>query len=220
MVLSSSSALSQELLSTPESRLPGIFEPTLFSPKRKLFMSAFIKAMHPKTEISPTLASVEKILKAGWVGQTKIHGHRAQIHLSADPKEEVIAYNRQGRPHKKLLPDEIIEELRRILDLKEGWTILDVEWLKPSDQLFVFDVLKQNGKLLRNLTYVERWNLLPKLYLSPHIQTLPLIKTPEKCMEVLRSKEDHVEGLVFKSANTKGFEDTSIVRCRKKKAFR
>ncbi|MBX9767261.1 MAG: hypothetical protein K2X47_08325 [Bdellovibrionales bacterium] len=178
--------------------------------------SVFIKAMHPKTEISPSLASVEKILKLGWVGQMKIHGHRAQIHLSADPSEEAIAYNRQGRPHKMLLPDTIVEELRRVLNLKIGWTVLDAEWLKPESKLFIFDVLKLDGKLLRTMSYPERYKLLPRLYISKYLQTLPLLTTPAKCMEVLARSEEHIEGLVFKSSTTKGFEDTSIVRCRKK----
>ena len=39
--------------------------------------------------------------------------------------------------------------------------------------------------------------------------------TLAKCMDVLNSPEEYVEGLVFKSLNSKGFDDTSIVRCRK-----
>lgn len=196
--------------------LPGIFEPTIFSSRRRVVSSSvYIKAMHPKTEIKATLAAVEKILKAGWVGQMKIHGHRAQIHLSADPSQETIAYNRQGRPHKKLLPPKIIQELRRVFTLDQGWTVLDTEWLKPEGKLFIFDILKLDDQILRRLSYGERWNLLPKSYISPQLRTLPLLTTPEQCMKVLVSVEDHIEGLVFKSLHTKGFEDTSIVRCRK-----
>ena len=204
------------VLETPRG-LPGIFEPTIFSPRRRVVpTSVFIKAMHPKTEISSTLVSVEKIIKMGWVGQMKVHGHRAQIHIPADESEEVITYNRQGRPHKKLLPEEMIHELRRILDLQTGWTVLDAEWLKQEDRLFIFDVLKLNGKLLRGLTYPDRWKLLPRLYISKYIQTLPMLTTTAKCMEVLARTEDFVEGLVFKSTTSKGFDDSSIVRCRKK----
>jgi ATP-dependent DNA ligase len=195
--------------------LPGIFDKTIFSLKT-MSPSVFIKAMHPKTEISPTLPSIEKILKAGWVGQMKIHGHRGQIHIPADPQEDTIAYNRQGRPHKKLLPDEIIQELRRVFDLESDWTVIDTEWLKPENKLFVFDILKLNGKLLRTLSYAERWKLLPKLYISRHVQTLPILTTADKCMEVLARKEEYIEGLVFKSLDSKGFADTSIVRCRKR----
>lgn len=198
-------------------QLPGIFEPTIFSARRRTVSpSVFIKSMHPKTEISPRFASVEKILHAGWVGQMKIHGHRAQIHLPCDPGTEAVAYNRQGRPHRKLLPPEIVQELRRVFTLEDGWTVLDTEWLKLENKLFVFDVLKLNDKLLRGLTYNERWKLLPKLYISPHVQTLPLITTAEKCMEILARREDYIEGLVFKSVHSKGFEDTAIVRCRKR----
>lgn len=178
--------------------------------------SLYIRAMHPKTEISPTRAAVEKILKAGWVGQMKIHGHRAQIHISADPDEEVVVYNRQGKPHKMLLPDEITMELRRILDLEKGWTVIDAEWIKPESKLYIFDILKSNEESLKKLTYAERWKLLPTAYISPFIKTLPLLSTPEKCMAVLATTEAYIEGLVFKSLSSKGFADTSIVRCRKK----
>ncbi len=197
--------------------LPGIFEETIFSSRRRILSrSTFIKAMHPKTEISPTLASVEKILKAGWVGQMKVHGHRAQIHISADESEDVTVYNRQGKPHKMLLPPVIIKELRRILRLKDGWTVIDAEWLKPENKLFIFDVLKQDDRILRPLSYEQRYKLLPRAYISPNVQTLPLYTTASKCMEILANEEEHVEGLVFKAPTTKGFEDTSIVRCRKR----
>jgi len=179
--------------------------------------STFIRAMHPKTEIKPTLASVEKILQAGWVGQPKIHGHRAQIHLSADEVEEPIVYNRQGKPHAVTLPDEIERELRRVFSFKDGWTVIDAEWLKPEGKLFVFDILKRDGKLLRTLSYADRYALLPKSYISPHVKTLPLITTSVKCMQLLEGEDAHVEGLVFKALNAKGFEDTSIIRCRKRR---
>jgi ATP-dependent DNA ligase len=178
--------------------------------------STYIRAMHPKTEISPTLPAVEKILKAGWLGQMKVHGHRAQIHLPADPSLEPIAYTRHGQPHKKLLPPEIISELRRLIKVESDWTVIDCEWLKPENKLFLFDVLKFNGENLRRLTYGERYEHLPKDFLSPHIQTLPLLRTSAKCMAVLASTLAYVEGLVFKSPTTKGFEDSSIIRCRKR----
>jgi ATP-dependent DNA ligase len=173
--------------------------------------------MHPKTEVKPMRESVEKILAAGWAGQTKIHGHRAQVHLHADPSMEPIVYNRQGRPHKKLLPPEIANELRRILELERDWTVIDGEWLKPEGKMFIFDILKENGKSLRPLTYADRYERLPKSYISPHVKTLPLLTTSAKCLEVLESSEAHVEGLVFKALTAKGFDDTSIVRCRKRR---
>jgi ATP-dependent DNA ligase len=197
--------------------LPGIFDTTIFSPQRVAVpRSIFIKAMHPKTQVSPNQASVKRLLDAGWVGQMKVHGHRAQIHISSDPADEMMAYNRQGRLHKKLLPEPIIKELRRLFAPYKGWTVLDTEWLKPENKLYVFDVLKHEGKLLRTLTYAERYAMLPRMYISPFVQTLPLLTSVERCMEILARTEETIEGLVFKSLNSKGFEDTSIVRCRKR----
>lgn len=193
--------------------LPGVFDTTIFSPRRSQMPSSiYIPAMHPKTEIAPTRASVEKTLKAGWIGQTKIHGHRAQIHLS---EKNAIVYNRQGRPHAKALSPEIVTELRRLLPPGEGYTVVDAEWLKPENKVFLFDLLKRDGQLLNRMTYRERHALLPRAYISKHVQTLPLLTTLERCMEVLADPDPLVEGLVFK-ADRKGFEDTSIVRCRKR----
>ena len=45
----------------------------------------------------------------------------------------------------------------------------------------------------------------------------PLLTTSAKCMELLASTEEFVEGLVFKAPDAKGFEDTSIIRCRKRR---
>jgi ATP-dependent DNA ligase len=109
-----------------------------------------------------------------------------------------------------------LAELRRIFDLEKDWTVLDAEWLKPEGLLFVFDILKLNGKSLRSMTYQERYDLLPRSFISPVIKTLPILTTLNKCLEVLASKEKYVEGLVFKAPYSKGFEDTSIVRCRRR----
>src|SRR5690606_26431764 len=96
----------------------------------------------PKTEIRPQPDAIARILKSGWVGQTKIHGHRAQIHINANESIKPVVFNRQGRVHKKALPNVLIDELRRLLPVKEGWTVVDCEWLKATDQLYLFDILK------------------------------------------------------------------------------
>ena len=85
--------------------LPGIFVPTIFSGRSAIMTtSRFIRAMHPKTDIKPDRADVAKVLKAGWWGQLKIHGHRAQIHVPSDPHADVEAYNREGQRHAPALP--------------------------------------------------------------------------------------------------------------------
>lgn len=182
-----------------------------------MLKSIFIHAMHPKTEIKPHPSTLQKILDAGWVGQLKIHGHRAQIHISADPLVEPYAYNRQGRIHKKLLPKPVISELRRLFTPERQWNVIDAEWLKDTDKLFVFDLLKLNGDTLVRLNYAERWNLLPRAFISPSISILPVFTSLNQCLEALQNPEPYIEGLVFKSQSSPGFEDTSIVRCRKVK---
>ncbi len=199
------------------SQLPGIFEPTLLSRRVIVPKSVFLRAPHPKSEIRPTAEAVRRVLQLGWLGQIKIHGHRAQIHISADASEEILIYNRQGQQHKKELSAPMESEIRRLLTPTEGWNVIDAEWLKPEQKIYLFDVLRRDGQVLNRMTYPERYELLPRVYLSPHLQTLPLLKTEAACLEVLEKNDEHVEGLVFKSSTSRGFSDTSVIRCRTKR---
>lgn len=195
--------------------LPGIFEPTIFSGRRPLTgISRFIQPMHPKTEIQPTRASIQRVLQAGWIGQLKVHGHRAQIHIPADDTQLVQVYTRQGQLHKMRMPESMVKEVRRLFTPQSGWNVIDAEWLKGENRLFAFDFLKRNGELLDDCTYIQRYELLPRVYRSDCIETLPLIKTIDECLATLERKEPWVEGLVFKSSTTIGFSDTAVVRCR------
>lgn len=178
--------------------------------------SSFIKAMHPKAAILPEPGAIQRILNAGWVGQLKIDGHRAQLHVPANDKEPILAYTRQGKFHAKDLPPKIVEELRRIFRPAKGFTALDAEWLKPADKIFVFDILKKDGEVLRGLTFPERWKLLPREFISPFVSILPLIRDLPACLKALETAGPNTEGLVFKSTTSPGFGDTSIVRCRKR----
>ena len=146
----------------------------------------------------------------------KIHGHRAQIHVSHNPDDLPVVYNRQGRPHSKDLSPPMIAELRRLFaPRQEGWNAIDAEWIKSDEKLYVFDFLKYEGKTLSRLSYEDRYLLLPTDFISPYIQVLPLLTRVDRCLEVLASPSTQVEGLVFKSKSTIGFADTAIVRCRK-----
>lgn len=176
--------------------------------------SPFLKTMHPKSEIRPAAGAIERILRMGWVGQKKVHGHRVQIHVSADPKEPLKLFNRHGKFHKAELPPAAIKEVRRLLTPAKDWNVVEAEWLKGDDKLFLFDFIREEGRVLRDLPYLARWEKLPRTYVSPHVRTLPVLKTAAKCLEVLGEADVDSEGLVFKSG-ARGFSDTSIVRCRK-----
>lgn len=175
-----------------------------------------IRPIHPKTEIAPTRAAVENILSLCWWGQTKIHGHRAQIHIPSRLDADLVVFNRMGQPHRKILPPDVVQEVFRIFRPKSGWNVIDAEWLKADDRLFVFDFLKREDRMLDSYSYGDRYELLPRVYSSPKIVTLPPLKTVDQCMAVLADPTDYVEGLVFRSPATIGFVDSGIVRCRKR----
>ncbi len=178
-------------------------------------MSRFIKSMHPKSEIAVDPLTIRRILSNGWWGQLKIHGHRAQIHIPADPSAEILVYTRQGKGHAKAMGPLMVSELRRLLTPSKDWSIVEAEWLKGVDRLFLFDYLKKDGESLEKLSYEERWLLLPKEYISPVIETLGILKTAEECLAVFADPSPHIEGLVFKARKSPGFSNHSIIRCRK-----
>jgi ATP-dependent DNA ligase len=192
-----------------------IFGEKFFTRQVSLSQSRFMRPMHPKAEIKPERLAIQRVLDLGWVGQLKIHGHRAQIHIPADPEVDPIAYNRQGQQHRKALTPALIRELRRWFAPEKAWTVIDGEWLKDKDKIFVFDLLKKDGQSLEKMTFLERFELLPKDFISPRVQVLPLVRNLERCLDILAQKDPDTEGLVFKSTTSAGFSDTSIVRCRR-----
>jgi ATP-dependent DNA ligase len=197
--------------------LPGIFESTIFSGGRHMVSGPkHIRPIHPKTEIAPTRDAIQRILDRGWWGQIKIHGHRAQIHIPGPDAGELVVFNRQGQPHRKVLPPETLREVMRIFAPKKAWNVIDAEWLKADDRLFVFDFLKHDDQLLDAETYGERYARLPRAFISPKVLVLPALKTLDQCLAVLADPAPHVEGLIFRSPETRGFVDSGIVRCRKK----
>jgi len=188
---------------------------SIFSRRAVSMASTYIRSMHPKTAIRPERSAIERILRSGWVAQLKIHGHRAQIHIPADKAKKMLVYTRQGTVHKQKLSPEMVSELHRLFLPRKDWNVIDAEWLKPEDKLFVFDFIKKEGELLSQFTFPERWRMLPREFISPRITVLPLIKNVEQCLEILSQEKPHAEGLVFKSRSRAGFSDTSIIRCRR-----
>lgn len=195
--------------------LPSLFEPTVFQPTWCGVSSRFLRPMHPKTEVRPDISVIKRILNRGWCAQVKMHGHRAQIHISSDPNKDLLVYNRQGALHKKTMEPKLVNALRALFSPKQGWNAIDAEWLKPEQKIYVFDYLMYQDKVLSDLTYAQRWDILPRVFSSDCIHVLPLIHSASDCMDVLNSTDEKIEGLVLKSLGTPGFQDTSIIRCRK-----
>ena len=161
--------------------------------------SRFITPIHPKTSIRPQYDAIDRIIKMGWVGQYKIHGHRAQIHIPPHGlDEDALAFNRHGQIHKKKIPAEIQDELFRLFR-GDHWNVIDCEWLKGSGKIFVFDILKWGGKTLFHMSYEERYAMLPRVYHSDHCETLAIFTSAKKCMEMVENAPDYVEGLVLRS---------------------
>lgn len=177
----------------------------------------FIQPQHPKATIAPEREQVQKLLKLGFWGQRKVNGHRAQIHLSS---EGFAAFTRQGTAHTQKLPEAVSRLLQARFQPKVGWNVLDCEWQKQENKLYLFDLLKLDNKSLQTKNYEQRFALLTEFFfLDPVIEFLPVLKTLDACMKVLDDKNPATEGLVFKQAAVLGFSDSLIIRCRKNGVF-
>ncbi len=133
--------------------------------------SRFIRPIHPKTSIAPD--AIGRVVAAGWWGQPKIHGHRAQIHLPAEADQRPLVYNREGRLHKEPFPDYAAAELRRLFPERTDWIVLDSEWRKTEGKITFLTFLKQEGKTLERATYSDRYELLPQLIFRPASRPFP-----------------------------------------------
>lgn len=175
----------------------------------------FIEPQHPKGELPATQESVEKYIRWGWWGQKKINGYRCQIHICN--KGKVSYFTRQGSLHTRKVPEILTEQLVRHLTPEKGFNVLDAEWQRQQESIYLFDVLQLEGQLLSALTYAERYQKLRKelFFIEPNIKFLPVYKSVRQCMQVLNKDEEWVEGLVFKLPHNRGWKNDAIQRCRK-----
>jgi hypothetical protein len=180
----------------------------------KLKPSLFIRPVQARGEISIDAAKIRVLLESGWVGQIKTRGHYAQIHIPSSSGSEVVAYTRSGERHKKLLPQSLEGELRMRFAPASGWTVIDCEWIKTQNRLYVFDCLKLAGKMLAKKTFGERHALLESASNGLSIVLLPMLASVEECLSALETHNEAYEGLLFHKADVAGFDDSHLLRAR------
>lgn len=94
---------------------------------------------------------------------------------------------------------------------------MEGEWLKSLEQIHLFDILRIENATLQFASYKERYQLLlQRFIISPNVKIIKKMDRTEDCLKILRGEDEHIEGLVFKAENTRGWPDTAIVRCLKK----
>lgn len=175
----------------------------------------FIQSQHPKNSIASTPEQFRDLLKMGWIAQPKMNGHRMQIHIG--PKGQLVCYTRKGQLHTAPLTTELESSFQSYVD-KEGWIVFEGEWIKYLNQIFLFDILRIRDNTLMFSSYKERYKLLKNTFsISPNIKLLRNLTKEADCLKVMGSEDKHIEGLVFKAWETKGWPDTAIVRCLKEK---
>jgi len=142
-----------------------------------------------------------------------MNGFRLQCHVGSDGN--ILNYTRRGSLHTRVVSQPILNSFLQ-MEPATGISVFDCEWVKPMNQIFLFDILMLEGELLNRKTYLERYELLEGIFkITPHMRLLPMIRTVKTCMAHMLSESKYVEGLVFKALNRPGWMDTSIVRCRK-----
>jgi ATP-dependent DNA ligase len=178
----------------------------------------FITPIHPKTSIKPEQEAIARVLKLGWVAQAKINGRRLQLHVSSCGK--IIAYNRQGNRHTLTLPLKLRNRILTVCKPDTGVNVFDCEWYTPTQQIFLFDLIALEDKVFSMKTYEERFELLVKFadwgsFKDTCLVLLPWITDIDEAMGIIHMDDEIIEGLVFKARNSKGFQNTSVIRCRR-----
>ena len=192
-------------------------QPTLFSKAVTLNDSLFVKSASARTQILPTTRAIKKALDANWVGQIHWVGHRLQIHIPKAKSREIIIYNAKGQIYKNSLPEPISEDLRKIFIPLRGWNAITASWIPATKKLYVSDIVKKDNQVLSQIPFKDRWVMIPKIFPSKDIRTLPILSTVNKCLSVINDPNPKVAGLILRSKDSVGFPPTSLIRCNKPK---
>jgi ATP-dependent DNA ligase len=165
----------------------------------------FIRCPHPKT--TTKLNDVPYYLNKGWLCQPKINGRRIQVHRMPDC---LICYTRQGTLHTKTLDDKLTKELMAYMPIG---SILEGEYIFQTGQVFLFDLIEQDG-FLGKMPWLERFGILPDIQTDRLIK-LPVLTDFKAIAELMNGSDKLIEGVVLKHPGGNRFDDDSIIRCRK-----
>ena len=102
----------------------------------------------------------------GWVAQMKKNGTCTVLFVS--PEKEIIVKTRHNDEHKRWAPTEKSTHLFKTLP-GAGWYVFVCEVLHSKtatvkDTVYIFDILVNDGELLIGSTFIERMEMLKKLF--------------------------------------------------------
>ena len=191
-------------------------------------VSRFIPCQHPVSSVVAKKSICARMERNGWLGQRKIgigtNSFRSQIHLDSSG---VIAhytgggflFDRSDCISSNINLCKAFEPL--CPDPHNGINVFDAEWIPQLDKVFIFDLLKYQDDNFDKLTYIQRYEYL-NIFMGnfidhPHIQFLSVYKTAYFCWKELnlikKNKDPFCEGLVFRSSQSIGWNDSAIVCC-------
>lgn len=197
----------------------------------------YIYPPRPETKIAPS--SLELFDKMGvYIAEPKLNGSSMEIYFNADGKE-IKTMNRHKEPMECKIDKAELFKLYR----GKGEMILCGEYLNKNQKdetgkpwnikYVIWDIIKYNGKHLLGTTYLERKELLAKLYptnvykhfvsqISENCYHISVIKTNFKSFYDEITKYDIFEGLVMKRKDGKlengtiaGNNTRTQIKCRK-----
>lgn len=186
----------------------------------------------PRTENAIPSMMLTGFEKRGWIAQVKKNGTNSVIFVS--PEREVFAKGRHDNDHKQW---EFTDETRAIFTKLpgKGWYVFNAELLHSKTRTvkntnYLFDVLVANGEHLIGKTYLQRYDMLLKLFkprkaqwgydqIDDHTLLGKLILADfKKVFNSLSTDED--EGLMLKNPTGVlsydcGKKATWMVKCRR-----
>ena len=114
------------------------------------------------------------MLKSGLLGASpsphKFNGHRLQIHIGHEG--QIVGVTRHGSIHTSPLSPELRTAFKAY-SAESGWLASDGEWVKPQNEVHLFDALQINSKKLNMLSCEVRYQFLKGLYRISPTSILP-----------------------------------------------
>lgn len=119
---------------------------------------------------APNTASIHRLPgwdeSGNWICQQKVDGFRMEIDFHPD---KIVFVSRHSKVYTSEMSDEILAACQELRHLVPNNSRIDAEWrsrrscsvqLDLPQRMFLFDIIRWNGRWLCNSPYQERWHKL------------------------------------------------------------
>ena len=131
-------------------------------------------------------AILAKLQDGGWYVQEDIRGLQMQIHVDL-PNGCFACFGMLGRPLGIFIDKAFEDELFRTLGSPKG--VQTFNGVLKHGMIYIYDCLKSEGHSLSTVNFSERFQTIPKLFISPKIRVVRTYFGPRMRSQYHKLKE-------------------------------